>query len=214
MGYDEFVKKYCEISCVTSKTQALIDRLAVIKKDFPGDKAICFSNFAPYFKIISDKLNVENIAHLKFDATLSRAKRKKILEEFKSSKSCRLLLISAKCASVGLNLMCANHVIFLDPRINLSLDNQAIGRCWRIGQEKKVYVTRIITANTIEEKLLSLQQDKEADNANDSNSNAKMKRKEKLTEKDYDFIFDFEAPQVEENMNENANGDDEMQMNE
>lgn len=197
--YDEFVKKYSEISCVTSKTQALIDRLDVIKRDYPGDKAICFSNFAPFFKIISDKLNKEKIHHLKFDATLNRKKRAKVLEQFKSSKDCRLLLISAKCASVGLNLMCANHVIFLDPRINPGLDNQAIGRCWRIGQNKKVFVTRIITENTIEEKLLSLQQDKEENNPNDAHkSNSNLKRKGTLTENDYDFIFDYTPPEVED----------------
>merc|ERR1712130_232355 len=189
--YDEFVKKYSETKCVTSKMKALLDRLKYIKQHHDGDKAIIFSNFSNYFGIIGKMLNEEKIKYLQFHSGLNRKKRAKVLEEFKSSKDCRILLISAKCASVGLNLMTANHVIFLDPRINAGLDNQAIGRCWRIGQSKKVFVTRLICKGTIEEKILSLQQEKEskAQQANAKNTN--LKSKAKLTETDYDFIFDF-----------------------
>jgi len=189
--YDEFVEKYSETKCVTTKMKALLNRLKYIKQHHDGDKAIIFSNFSNYFGIIGKMLNEEKIKYLQFHSGLNRKKRAKVLEEFKSSKDCRILLISAKCASVGLNLMTANHVIFLDPRINAGLDNQAIGRCWRIGQSKKVFVTRLICKGTIEEKILSLQQEKESKAKQGNAKNTNLKSKAKLTETDYDFIFDF-----------------------
>ena len=213
--YDEFVKKYKEISCCTSKMEALIDRLKYIQDNHNGDKSIVFSNFSNFFGIISKKLDDEGIKHLQFHAGLNRKKRKKVLDEFEESSDCRVLLISAKCASVGLNLMCANHVIFLDPRINPGLDEQAICRCWRIGQKKVVYVTRLIIKDTVEEKLLSLMKDKENDNdesnANQNeNKNTKLKRKAKLLEADYDMIFGYVAPPQPEN-EENEENEEEQE---
>mmetsp|Transcript_28934 Transcript_28934/g.25554 ORF Transcript_28934/g.25554 Transcript_28934/m.25554 type:complete len:93 (+) Transcript_28934:1-279(+) len=83
---------------------------------------------------------------------MKREARREILDEFRDkNKGFDVLLISSKCVSVGLNLQCANHIIFLDPQTNVSLDKQAIGRCWRLGQTKKVNVYRLITKGTIEE---------------------------------------------------------------
>merc|ERR1712228_1058424 len=137
------------------------------------------------FSSISQKLSDHNFQSLQFHGSMNRKKRKQILDKFKSSNQCKVLLISAKCASVGLNLMCANHVIFLEPRSNPGLDNQAIGRCWRIGQNKKVYVTRLILEDTVEEtmlKLMNKKEDKESGLVN-------LKQQLKLKEEDFDIIF-------------------------
>merc|ERR1712228_172116 len=184
--YEEYAKKYSDLSHASSKIMALIDRLNYIEQHHGGDKVLVFSNFSSVFYSVSIKLNEHNINHLQFNGSMLRKKRKQILDKFKSSNQCKVLLISAKCASVGLNLMCANHIIFLEPRYNPGLDNQAIGRVWRIGQNKKVYVIRLILEDTVEEtmlKFLSKKEDEDSDLVN-------LKRKSKLKEEDFDVIFD------------------------
>merc|ERR1712154_612777 len=120
--YQEYIKKYSDPFCASSKIIALMERLKYIQNNYDGDKVLVFSNFANiFFKIISSKLNEENIQHLQFHGSMNRKQRKTVLDRFKSSANCRVLLISAKCASVGLNLMCANHVIFVEPRCNPGL---------------------------------------------------------------------------------------------
>eukprot|EP01083_Nonionella_stella_P159274 519429_1 len=186
--YDEYLRKYGDANRSSSKIEALIERLKYIEQNHTGDKALLFSNFPSFFTVISRQLKRHNIGHLQFHGSMNRNKRKKILNEFKSSAQCKVLLISAKCASVGLNLMCANHVIFIEPRYNPGLDNQAIGRCWRIGQTKKVYVTRVIMEDTVEEAILGLQQSKEE---NEESGLVNLKQKSKLSERDFDIIFKY-----------------------
>eukprot|EP01083_Nonionella_stella_P237207 832371_1 len=111
--YDEYLRKYGDANRSSSKIEALIERLKYIEQNHTGDKALLFSNFPSFFTVISRQLKRHNIGHLLFHGSMTRSKRKKILDEFKSSAQCKVLLISAKCASVGLNLMCANHVIFI-----------------------------------------------------------------------------------------------------
>lgn len=186
--YEEFIQKYCDSSHISSKISALIDRLKHIERHHESDKVLVFSNFTAMFVAISQQFNKQKIEHLQFHGSLTRKKRKKILDAFKSSNDCKVLLISAKCASVGLNLMCANHVIFLDPRCNPGLDSQAIGRCWRLGQTKKVYVTRLIMEDTVEETILELHQNK-----NEDSDLVNLKQKQaKLKEEDYDIIFGYD----------------------
>eukprot|EP01083_Nonionella_stella_P237204 832361_1 len=186
--YDEYMRKYGDACRSSSKIDALIGRLKYIEQHHTGDKALLFSNFPSFFTVISRQLKQHKIGHLLFHGSMNRKKRKKILDEFKSSAQCKVLLISAKCASVGLNLMCANHVIFIEPRYNPGLDNQAIGRCWRIGQTKKVYVTRVIMEDTVEEAILGLQQSKEE---NEESGLVNLKQKSKLSERDFDIIFKY-----------------------
>eukprot|EP01084_Bolivina_argentea_P199133 340814_1 len=191
--YKRLIQKYSQISMASTKINLLIKKLKYIQINHKGDKVIIFSNFSQSFNVISERLEKENIKHLQFHSKLRRGQRKEVLNEFKNKKKGffgkNVLLISAKCASVGLNLMCSNHVIFLDPRWNPALDNQAIGRCWRLGQNKTVYVTRLITNDTIEEKILSLMQDK---NEKKYKNMINLKRKAKLTERDYDMLFGYD----------------------
>eukprot|EP01083_Nonionella_stella_P237206 832369_1 len=195
--YDELLEKYCDPMCASSKINALMERLEYIEQHHNGDKVLVFSNFTHCFKIIGQTLKDKDIEYIKFDSSLSRKQRAKTLDYFNKSEECKVLLISARCASVGLNLMCANHVIFVDPRVNPGLDNQAIGRCWRIGQNKTVYVSRLIMENTIEEKILSMQQGKDS---TEDTELVNLKQKSRLNERDYDELFDYKS-----NGNSNSN---------
>jgi SNF2 family DNA or RNA helicase len=88
--------------------------------------------------------------------------REKVLSEFKNNSDVNVFLISLKAGGVGLNLTEADYVFMLDPWWNPAAEMQAINRAHRIGQNKNVFVYRFITKDTVEEKILTLQEKKKA----------------------------------------------------
>ena len=86
--------------------------------------------------------------------------RQKCVERFQNDPDCRLFLISLKAGGVGLNLTAADYVFLLDPSWNPAIEAQAIDRTHRIGQTRQVFACRLIAKETVEEKVLALQQSK------------------------------------------------------
>ena len=97
------------------------------------------------------------VPFLYLDGTTPLKERARLVEQFQNGK-CRLFLISLKAGGLGLNLTAANCVILLDPWWNPSIEEQAIDRSYRIGQDRDVMVLRLIAAHTIEEKIIRLQE--------------------------------------------------------
>jgi SNF2 family DNA or RNA helicase len=83
-----------------------------------------------------------------------------VVKQFQTDPECRLFLISLKAGGLGLNLTAAEYVYLLDPWWNPAVEAQAIDRTHRIGQTRKVFAYRIIARDTVEEKVLELQQTK------------------------------------------------------
>jgi SNF2 family DNA or RNA helicase len=86
--------------------------------------------------------------------------RKEVVERFQTDPDCKLFLISLKAGGLGLNLTAAEYVYLLDPWWNPAVETQAIDRTHRIGQTRQVFAYRIIAKDTVEEKVLELQQTK------------------------------------------------------
>jgi SNF2 family DNA or RNA helicase len=82
------------------------------------------------------------------------------VNNFQENENLRVFLISLKAGGTGLNLTAADYVYIVDPWWNPAVENQAIDRCYRIGQDKKVFAYRMICKNTVEEKIVSLQNKK------------------------------------------------------
>ena len=91
-----------------------------------------------------------------FTGELDKEERKRTLDEFKTKGNSSILLCSGKIASEGLNLTEANHVIFLNSWWNPSINNQARDRVLRIGQNKKAFIHKLFTKNTIEDELKNI----------------------------------------------------------
>ena len=91
---------------------------------------------------------------------IKREEREKEINKFQQNTECRIFLISLKAGGVGLNLTSADYVFFLDPWWNPAAEDQASDRAWRIGQDKPVFVYKLITNQSIEEKIIALQQNK------------------------------------------------------
>jgi SNF2 family DNA or RNA helicase len=109
-------------------------------------------------KIVRQSLNGSGVTYEYLDgATRNRQAR---VERFQSDPACRLFLVSLKAGGLGLNLTAADYVFLLDPWWNPAVEAQAVDRTHRIGQTRQVFAYRLITRDTVEEKVLELQKSK------------------------------------------------------
>lgn len=142
----------------SSKIDTLMD---IVKENINNNrKILVFSQFTKALDLIKICLENLNISYSYLDGKTSSKDRLKRVKEFNEEKEARVFLISLKAGGVGLNLTSANLVIHFDPWWNPSAENQATDRAYRIGQERDVEVLKLICKDTIEEKIVNLQDDK------------------------------------------------------
>lgn len=120
-------------------------------------KILVFSQFLSMLRLIKDQLEERGIQYTYLDGATSTQKRQEQIEQFQSDDSCRIFLISLKAGGVGLNLTAADYVFLVDPWWNPAVETQAIDRAHRIGQVKNVFAYKMICKDTVEEKILQLQ---------------------------------------------------------
>ncbi len=125
-----------------------------------GHKILLFSGYTSMFEIIEKELQQKNISYFKLTGSTKVDERIELVEEFNKNPDIKVFLISLKAGGTGLNLTGADMVIHYDPWWNLSTENQATDRAYRIGQKNNVQVYKLITKNSIEEKIYELQQKK------------------------------------------------------
>ncbi|MCF8381402.1 MAG: DEAD/DEAH box helicase [Bacteroidales bacterium] len=145
-----------------------------------GHKVLIFSSFVKHLNLLKENLETEGIEHTML--TGETTNREDIVKAFQENENCKVFLISLKAGGVGLNLTAADYVFILDPWWNPASEEQAISRAHRIGQVNNVFVYRFISANSIEEKILKLQEKKSqlADSFIHSNNPMKDISKEEL----------------------------------
>jgi SNF2 family DNA or RNA helicase len=120
-----------------------------------GHKALVFSQFTSFLSVVRQRLETEGIAYEYLDG--QTRDRQKPVERFQNDPNCKLFLISLRAGGQGLNLTAAEYVFLLDPWWNPAVEAQAIDRAHRIGQSRRVFAYRLITRDTVEEKVLALQ---------------------------------------------------------
>ncbi len=125
-----------------------------------GHKILLFSGYTSMFEIMEKELKDKEIKYFKLTGSTKVEERIKLVEEFNQNSEIKVFLISLKAGGTGLNLTGADMVIHYDPWWNLSTENQATDRAYRIGQKNNVQVYKLITKNSIEEKIYELQQKK------------------------------------------------------
>jgi non-specific serine/threonine protein kinase len=138
-----------------------LDELArEIEENIGDHKALIFSQFLGMLALIKMKLIEDNIPFEYFDGSTSAMDREKAIQNFQNNDECRVFLISLKAGGVGLNLTAADYVYIVDPWWNPAVEQQAIDRTHRIGQTKNIFAYRMICIDTIEDKILQLQERK------------------------------------------------------
>lgn len=123
-----------------------------------GNKVLIFSQFVKHLELFKKHLQKEQIPFSYLDG--STMNRQDVVTEFKTNEEIQVFLISIKAGGVGLNLTEADYVFILDPWWNPAVEQQAIDRTHRIGQKNTVFIYKFITKNSVEEKILALQERK------------------------------------------------------
>ena len=142
----------------SAKFELLLETLDTLRAE--GHKALIFSQFVQMLTIIREALDARAIPYAYLDG--STRDRQAEVDRFQSTPDLPFFLISLKAGGVGLNLTAADYVIHVDPWWNPAVEMQATDRTHRIGQTKPVFVYKLITKDTVEEKILKLQDQKRA----------------------------------------------------
>jgi non-specific serine/threonine protein kinase len=131
-----------------------------IAENIGNHKALIFSQFLGMLALIRGKLEEIGVKYEYFDGSTSAPDREKAIQAFQNDEETRVFLISLKAGGVGLNLTAADYVYIVDPWWNPAVEQQAIDRTHRIGQTKNIFAYRMICKDTIEDKIIKLQEKK------------------------------------------------------
>jgi len=144
-------------SLYSTKVDFLMDNLSQLMEE--GHKVLVFSQFTTYLDIIQDKIRANSWKYARIDGSQTIKKRTEQVELFQEGDA-QVFLISLKAGGFGLNLTAASYIFLMDPWWNPAVERQAVDRAHRIGQENKLTVYRPLMKNSVEEKVLTLQQAK------------------------------------------------------
>ncbi len=128
-----------------------------ITENIGNHKALIFSQFLGMLALIKEKMKELGVDYEYFDGSSTVNERERAIQRFQNDDSCRVFLISLKAGGVGLNLTAADYVYIVDPWWNPAVEQQAIDRTHRIGQTKNIFAYRMICTDTVEDKILKLQ---------------------------------------------------------
>jgi hypothetical protein len=142
----------------SSKVQSLVDALTTAASD--GHRALVFSQWTTMLDLIEPELKAAGLTFSRLDG--STQDRGAVVTQFQANDGPTVLLMSLKAGGVGLTLTAADHVFLVDPWWNPAAEAQAADRTHRIGQDKPVFVYRLVSQGTVEERILQLQDKKRA----------------------------------------------------
>lgn len=142
----------------SSKVEALVEALVNAAED--GHKALVFSQWTSFLDLIEPALVQVGVEFSRLDG--STRDRAAVVDAFQADAGPPVMLISLKAGGTGLNLTAADHVFICDPWWNPAVEDQAADRAHRIGQERPVMIYRLVASETVEERILDLQQRKRA----------------------------------------------------
>jgi len=158
-----------------------------LTENISNHKALIFSQFLGMLALIKEKLKELGVDYEYFDGSTAAIDREKAINRFQNDDACRVFLISLKAGGVGLNLTAADYVYIVDPWWNPAVEQQAIDRTHRIGQTKNIFAYRMICNDTVEDKIIKLQEKKRAlakDLITDDEGFVKS-----LTKEDVEYLF-------------------------
>ncbi|MDB5013291.1 MAG: helicase, partial [Daejeonella sp.] len=170
-----------------NESTKLEELIREIEENVGQHKALVFSQFVGMLDLIRQQLDHHKIAYEYIDGSVTAQNRQKAVDNFQKNEHVKVFLISLKAGGVGLNLTAADYVYLVDPWWNPAVEQQAIDRTHRIGQTKKIFAYKMICKDSIEEKIIQLQDKKKAIAADIiKEENGFMK---KLTKDDIEFLF-------------------------
>jgi len=184
---DENNSTFDNAEAYSTKIKFLCSQIEQILEE--GHQALIFSQFTSYLDIIQNVFNKRGWNYSRIDGKYSVTQREKEINKFQNGDN-KLFLISLKAGGVGLNLTAASYVFIMDPWWNPAVENQAVDRAHRIGQQNKVTVYRPIIKESVEEKILLLQNEKKQLFEDLLGQGEGEFFSGKLSKEDFEFILD------------------------
>ncbi|KAL2331847.1 hypothetical protein Fmac_019428 [Flemingia macrophylla] len=171
----------------STKIEALREEIRIMVERDGSAKGIVFSQFTSFLDLINYSLHKSGVSCVQLNGSMSLAARDAAIRRFTEDPGCKIFLMSLKAGGVALNLTVASHVFLMDPWWNPAVERQAQDRIHRIGQYKPIRIVRFVIENTIEERILKLQEKKEL--VFEGTIGGSSDALGKLTEADLRFLF-------------------------
>lgn len=187
----EAFKKYMRYLRKTWMPAAKVSQCMSLIKEIEetGEKTIIFSQWTLLLDLLEVAMYHEKLTKpVRYDGSMSGVDRNNAAHDFRDKKDVKVMLVSLRAGNAGLNLTAASRVIIMDPFWNPYIEMQAIDRAYRIGQQREVKVYRILTKETVEDRIVALQEKKKeiVEAALDESESMKIGR---LSTKDLKFLF-------------------------
>ncbi|KAF7302742.1 SNF2 superfamily protein [Mycena chlorophos] len=176
----------------STKMKSMMEYIKTLAEEKPDEKTLVISQWTQCLAIVSDYLKEANIPHVKYQGDMTTSQREKAVSVFMSKEKATVMLMSLKCGGVGLNLTRANNVVSLDLGWSPAIDHQAFDRVHRLGQQRPVIVRRLVISNTVEDRILALQERKQS-LADGSLGEGKGKKIGRLSVKELANLFGLDA---------------------
>lgn len=171
----------------SAKMARTLDLIRDILEDTPDEKIIIFSHFTTTFDLMGHALKQDKIPFLRYDGSMSIDLKNGVIGDFYQG-SARVLLISLKAGNVGLTLTCASHVVLMDPFWNPYVEEQAMDRAHRFGQQRPVKVYRLLIKDSVEDRITDLQ-DRKKELINTALDESALKTSSHLGRRELGYLF-------------------------
>ncbi|KAL4733624.1 SNF2 family N-terminal domain-containing protein [Aspergillus similis] len=172
----------------SAKIEKTMEIIREVERQDNNEKIIIFSQFTSLLDLLEIPIAREGHRYRRYDGSMKPVDRNSAVLDFTDDPSCKVMLVSLKAGNSGLNLVAANHVIIFDPFWNPYVEEQAVDRAHRIGQLREVHVHRILVPETVEDRIIELQDKKRAiiDGALDEKESKNIAR---LSTRELGYLF-------------------------
>jgi SNF2 family DNA or RNA helicase len=172
----------------SAKINRTVELIKEIKNNDPTEKTLIFSQFTSLLDLVEVPLHRERITYQRYDGSMKMDERANAVNAFMDDPNENVMLVSLKAGNAGLNLWKASQVIILDPFWNPFIEEQAIDRAHRMPQEREVYVHRIIVPETVEDRIVAIQ-DRKRDEINAALDEKASKSLTRLNLNELKYLF-------------------------
>lgn len=172
----------------STKMRKMLSLLASIRESDAREKTIVFSQFTSFLNLVEPQLERERFKYVRYDGSMKQPDRERALERIRSDPEVTVILISFKAGSTGLNLTSCSRVILMDLWWNPQIEEQAFDRAHRLGQTRDVTIYKLCIRETVEERILKLQ-DKKRALAKAALEGSKLVKGNRLDFKEIWFLF-------------------------
>ncbi|KAL1387056.1 SNF2 family N-terminal domain-containing protein [Phyllosticta capitalensis] len=158
---DRYFRRLAKKWVSSSKIDRTMELLREIRDKDVTEKTLIFSQFTGLLDLLEFPLSREQMEYVRYDGSMSARDRNDAVRKFTTEANTKVMLVSLKAGNSGLNLVEGSQVIILDPFWNPYIEYQAIDRAHRIGQRRPVTVHRVLVPDTVEDRIMTLQKQKE-----------------------------------------------------